>query len=111
VEFHKKLAIPFSCALFGVVGVPLASRFRRGARGWSLALSVGFALGYYVLIVAGESFGDRGQVPAALAMWLPNLLIALSGSVLFLRAEIHPAGLARAWRSVQAYRTAAPQES
>ena len=109
VEFHKKLAIPFSCALFSVLSVPLASRMRRGGRGISLAISVGFALGYYILIVAGESLGERGKIPAVLAMWLPNLLIAFGGSLLFLRAEVHPATLAQAWRVARARRAAAPQ--
>jgi lipopolysaccharide export LptBFGC system permease protein LptF len=109
VEFHKKLAIPFSCALFSLLGVPLASRIRRGGRGLSLAISVGFALGYYMLIVAGESLGDRGRFPEALAMWLPNLLIALGGSILFLRAEIHPATLAEAWRLARARWATHPQ--
>jgi lipopolysaccharide export system permease protein len=110
VEFHKKLAIPFSCALFSVLGVPLASRIRRGGRGLSLAISVGFALGYYVLIVAGEGLGDRGRIPEALAMWLPNVLIAVGGAILFLRAELHPATLAQAWRLARARWAAAPQE-
>jgi lipopolysaccharide export system permease protein len=96
VEFHKKLAIPFSCVLFTVVGVPLGSRFRKGGRGLSLAISVVCALGYYILIVGGEALADRGLVPEALAMWLPNLLIALAGSVLLLRAHLYPATLRHA---------------
>jgi lipopolysaccharide export system permease protein len=99
VEFHKKLAIPFSCVLFTLVAVPLGSRFRKGGRGLSLIISVGCALGYYMLIVGGEGLGDRGLVPEALAMWLPNLLIALGGSVLLLRAHLYPATIrhALAW--------------
>ena len=96
VEFHKKLAIPFSCVLFTVVGVPLGSRFRKGGRGLSLAISVACALGYYMLIVGGEGLADRGLMPEALAMWLPNLLIALAGSVLLLRAHLYPATLRQA---------------
>jgi lipopolysaccharide export system permease protein len=109
VEFHKKLAIPFSCALFSIVGIPLASRIRRGGRGVSLAISVVFALGYYVLIVGGEGLGNRGKLPEVLAMWLPNLLIAVGGSILFLRAELHPATLAQAWRLTRARRAAERQ--
>jgi lipopolysaccharide export system permease protein len=108
VEFHKKLAIPFSCALFAVVGIPLASRIKRGGRGLSLAISVGFALGYYVLIVAGEGLGARGTVPEALAMWLPNFLIAASGCLLLLRAEAYPATLLQAWRIAQVPRPGPP---
>lgn len=93
VEVHKKLAIPFSCLLFPLVAVPLGSRIRKGGRGLSLALSVGFALGYYILIVGGEGLGDRGRLPAALAMWLPNLLVLLGGGALLYWGERFPAGL------------------
>jgi len=109
VEFHKKLALPFSCALFGLLAVPLASRIRRGGRGLSLAISAGFAVGYYVLLVAGEGLGDRGTVPEVLAMWLPNVLIAVGGSVLLLHAELHPASLGRAWRLTRERRATVPQ--
>ncbi len=97
VEFHKKLAIPFACALFVLVGVPLGSRIRRGGRGLSLALSVAFALGYYLFIVAGEGLGGRGALPEIVAMWLPNVVVALGGCGLMLRAELQPATLREAW--------------
>jgi lipopolysaccharide export system permease protein len=93
VQFHKKLAIPVACILFTLVGVPLGSRFRKGGRGLSLAISAAFALGYYMLIVAGEGTANRGLVPEAFAMWLPNLLIAIGGSLLLTRADIFPATL------------------
>jgi len=96
VEFHKKLAVPFSCVLLTLVGVPLGSRFRKGGRGLSLVISAGFALGYYMLIVAGEGLGNRGLMPEVLAMWLPNALIGLGGSVLLLRAHLYPATLRHA---------------
>lgn len=99
VEFHKKLAIPFSCVLFAVVAVPLGSRLRKGGRGLSLMISVGSAMGYYMLLVGGEGLGNRGLLPEALAMWIPNLLIALGGSVLLLQAHCYPDTLrhALAW--------------
>jgi lipopolysaccharide export LptBFGC system permease protein LptF len=93
VEYHKKLAIPFSCLLFIAVAVPLGSVIKRGGRGMSLALSAAFALGYYMLIVGGQGLGDRGKLPEVVAMWLPNLLVALAGGWLLLRAELQPAGL------------------
>ncbi len=96
VQFHKKLAIPVSCVLFTLVGVPLGSRFRKGGRGLSLVISAAFALGYYMLIVAGEATANRGLVPEAIAMWLPNLLIALGGGLLLVRADFFPATLRQA---------------
>ena len=93
VEFHKKLAIPVSCILFAIVGVPLGSRIRKGGRGFSLAISVAAALGYYLLIVAGQGLGDRGILPEMLAMWIPNLLAGVVGALLLLRAELYPTRL------------------
>ena len=93
VEFHKKLAIPFSCVLFTLVAVPLGSRLRKGGRGLSLIISAGSAMVYYVLIVGGEALGNRGLVPEALAMWIPNLLLAFGGSVLLLQAHWYPVTL------------------
>jgi lipopolysaccharide export system permease protein len=96
VQFHRKLAIPVACVLFTLVGVPLGSRFRKGGRGLSLAISAAFALGYYVLIIAGQAMGNRGIVPEAFAMWLPNFLIATGGSLLLTRADFFPATLRQA---------------
>jgi lipopolysaccharide export system permease protein len=84
VEIHKKIAIPVACILFGLVGPILGMRVRRGGRAVSLVISIAFALGYYVLIVAGEGLGTRGKLPPALAMWLPNILLALVGTCLLL---------------------------
>ncbi len=96
VEFHKKLAIPVSCMLFPLLGLPLGSRFRKGGRGLSLAISVAFTVGYYVLLVAGEAMANAGLVPEVLAMWLPDLLIALGGGLLFVQANLFPGTLRQA---------------
>ncbi len=82
VEMHKKIAIPVACLLFGLLGPPLGIRIRRGGRAASLVISIGFALGYYVLIVAGEGLGTRGLLPPAWAMWLPNAILGVVGGYL-----------------------------
>jgi lipopolysaccharide export LptBFGC system permease protein LptF len=84
VEIHKKIAIPVACLLFGLLGPVLGIRVRRGGRAASLVISIAFALGYYVLIVAGEGLGTRGKLPPSWAMWLPNLILALLGTYLLL---------------------------
>jgi lipopolysaccharide export system permease protein len=99
VEFHKKLAIPLSCLLFAIAAVPLGTRIRRGGRGWSIVISVACALGYYLLLVAGEGLGDRGKLHEGVAMWLPNLLAAVAGAALLARAELAPATLPEVIRS------------
>jgi LPS export ABC transporter permease LptG/LPS export ABC transporter permease LptF len=79
VEIHKKFAIPVACIAFALIGVPLSQTLRRGGRGGSFALSLAVLLGYYVLLSSGETWAQSGRMPAALAMWLPNLLLVLLG--------------------------------
>ncbi len=87
-EMNKKLAIPFACFAFALVGVPLARSLRRGGRGSSFAISLGILVGYYVLLSSGETWAVEGRVPPALAMWIPNLaLIALGIAATVFRAE------------------------
>ncbi|MBI3990336.1 MAG: LPS export ABC transporter permease LptF [candidate division NC10 bacterium] len=103
VEFHRRLAIPFTSLVFVLIGVPLGIRLKKGGRGGSLALSLGFALFYYILIVAGEDLGDRGKIPPAVAMWTPNLFLGLLGVCLVLveeQALMFKTGLFR-WRKLQ----------
>jgi lipopolysaccharide export system permease protein len=75
VEWHKKFALPFACLILSVIGTPLGLRIRNANRGISLALSVVFAVLYYILLVIGESLAVRGRIDAAPGVWFPNLLL------------------------------------
>lgn len=95
-ELNKKLAIPFACLAFAVVGVPLARSLRRGGRGSGFALSLLILVGYYVLLSSGETWAVEGHFPPVLAMWLPNLaLVAVGLAAALLPAERRARALAR----------------
>jgi lipopolysaccharide export system permease protein len=81
VELHKKFALPLACLILSAIGAPLAIRIKKATRGVSLALSVAFAVFYYILLATGESLGSRGRIEPALGVWFPNLafgIIAIS---------------------------------
>lgn len=82
VEIHKKLAIPFACLAFALVGIPLAETSRRGGRGSSFALSLAILVIYYVLLSSGETWAQNGTLPPGLAVWLPDLLLVALGLAL-----------------------------
>jgi lipopolysaccharide export LptBFGC system permease protein LptF len=82
VEIHKKLAIPFACLAFALVGIPLAETSRRGGRGSSFALSLAVLVGYYVLLSSGETWAQNGALSPGLAVWLPDLLLVGLGIIL-----------------------------
>jgi len=87
VEIHKKLAIPFACIAFGVLGLPLGITNRRGGKSSGFSLSVLIILFYYVAINNGEQFAKSGKIPPWLGMWGANIILLALGIYLIGRAN------------------------
>jgi LPS export ABC transporter permease LptF/LPS export ABC transporter permease LptG len=87
VELHKRFALPVAALVFTLVGFPLGIRSHRGGRAAALALSFGIVVGYYILYNSMEGFALRGRLPAGIAVWIPNAILALLG-VFLLRATV-----------------------
>lgn len=85
VEIHKKFAIPAACLVFGLYGIPLGFRNRRGGRSSGFLVSVGIFLFYYVLLGNGEEAAANAQLPPWLAMWAPNIILSVLGTFLLWR--------------------------
>jgi lipopolysaccharide export system permease protein len=85
VEFHKKFAIPFACLVFALLGVPMAVSSSRSGKGVSITLALFVYLVYYLFLVGGEKFADRGKLDPALAMWMANIVLTVVGIPIFWR--------------------------
>jgi LPS export ABC transporter permease LptF/LPS export ABC transporter permease LptG len=85
VEIHKKFSIPAACLVFGLFALPLGINNRRGGKASGFALSIGILIVYYILLNNGEEAAHFGRMPAWLAMWFPNLLLAGFGVFLLVR--------------------------
>jgi lipopolysaccharide export system permease protein len=94
VELHKRFALPVAALVFTLVGFPLGIRSHRGGRAVALGFSFGIVVSYYILYTSMEGFALRGRLPAGVAVWIPNALLALVG-VAMLRAAV--AGVSTAW--------------
>lgn len=79
VEIHKKYAIPFACLLFVFVGSPLGILTKGGNFGTSAMYSLGFYVIYWMCMIGGEEFADRGLLSPLVAMWLGNAVIGVIG--------------------------------
>jgi len=86
MEIHKKFALPFACLVFGIIGIPLGIQPRRSARSYSLILSLGIFLLYYVFISIGEVTVKSGMIPVLVGAWLPNGALISLGIYLFIKA-------------------------
>lgn len=85
VEFHKKFSIPFACVVFTLVGVPMAVSTSRSGKGVSVSLAIAVFLIYYLFLMGGERFADRGMLDPFLAMWSANILLLLVGIPIFFK--------------------------
>lgn len=89
VKWHQKIAIPFACLIFVLLGAPMGIRPQRSSSSVGLGLSILILFLYYVLLSVGMWFGLMGVLPAIAAAWLPNVLIGGYGTYnLYKKASI-----------------------
>ncbi|OHD55281.1 MAG: hypothetical protein A2096_02315 [Spirochaetes bacterium GWF1_41_5] len=86
VEYHKRFSIPFACLVFVVIGSPLAVSARRSGKGIGMGFSIIIIFSYYIFMFLGETNASSGRMPAALGMWLPNIVLLAAGSIFFVRS-------------------------
>ncbi|MGF1575751.1 MAG: LptF/LptG family permease [Cyanophyceae cyanobacterium] len=87
VNLHQKVAIPFACLTFVLVGVPLGFRPHRTSSSLGLGLSVLIIFGYYVFSFITQALGQIGTLGPEVAAWLPNGVGSLAGLALLYRAN------------------------
>jgi len=84
VELHKRYAIPFSCLVFGLIGVPLGIQPRRSGRSYGFILSLLLLLAYYISLTGSEILAIRKTIPPFLSGWAPNILFGGFGVYLLI---------------------------
>ncbi len=95
VEYHKKYSLAFACLVFAVVGAPLGVMARRGGFGAGAALSLFFFVLYWVLLIGGEKIAERGLLLPAISVWLPNVVLAVTGLFMIYRLSSSASGSGR----------------
>jgi lipopolysaccharide export system permease protein len=85
LELHRRLALPFACLVFGVLGATLGLHHSRGGRSRGVSVCLVVLLAYYALLTAGRTLGQKGVLPPEPAMWLPNAVLGALAVYAFLR--------------------------
>ncbi|MBP1696028.1 MAG: permease YjgP/YjgQ family protein [Deltaproteobacteria bacterium] len=86
VELHKRYAVPFTCIIFALIGVPLGIQPHRSGRSYGFILSILILLAFYISLTASEILAMRKIMPAYSAGWIPNLLFSGLGIYLLVKA-------------------------
>ncbi|WP_245602791.1 LptF/LptG family permease [Gloeothece verrucosa] len=83
VRIQQKIAFPFICLVFGVMGAAIGAKPQQMSRGTSLGLTVGIVFAYYMVNFFTGSFGMIGLLSPSMAAWLPNFFgVGIGGWIL-----------------------------
>ena len=85
VHIQEKIAFPFVCVVFGLVGAALGTRSQRASRATGFSISVVVIFTYYLLNFFSSALGSVGILPPLIAAWLPNMFGFGAGGLLLMR--------------------------
>jgi lipopolysaccharide export system permease protein len=74
IRIQQKLALPFVCLIFGIIGSAIGIRPQRGGKATSFGVSLVMIFAYYLIITVMSSLGEIGYLSPFLAGWIPNML-------------------------------------
>lgn len=85
VRIQQKIAFPFVCVIFGLVGSVMGSIPQRTGRGTSFGISVIVIFSYYLLLSISGALAQAGILSPVIGAWLPNLFGLGTGLFLLVR--------------------------
>jgi lipopolysaccharide export system permease protein len=86
VEMNKNVALPISCIVMGILGIPLGIRSHRAVRSRGFTIGLIIVLIYYFLILGGETLTETSGLPPFVGIWTPNFIFGILAVYLFIRA-------------------------
>ena len=86
VRIQEKLALPFVCLVFGLVGAALGVRPQNTGKATSFGICVLVVFFSYLLGFISSSLGVSGVLTPFMAAWLPNLIGLGTGAFLLMQS-------------------------
>ncbi len=83
LEKYSRDTRPFAILILTVIGVVLSARKSRQGVGWQMALGFLLAFTYLLFFLLAKGIADQGKMNPILAVWLPNLIFAGIGVLLY----------------------------
>jgi lipopolysaccharide export system permease protein len=86
VELYRRLATPFAVFILTIIGVSVSARKTRGGSGLNLALGIVLAAAFVVMDKFSTVFSTKGNLPAIIAAWLPNIIFGIIAIRMYIKA-------------------------
>jgi lipopolysaccharide export system permease protein len=86
VERQSRFSYPLAIFILTLIGVSLSSRKVRGGTGLHIGMGIALCFGYILLGRFAEEFAKSATLPAALSVWLPNIIFTFIALWLYIKA-------------------------
>jgi lipopolysaccharide export system permease protein len=91
IELLERFSIPVAVFFIGLIGAPLGAQIRSRARSLGIFASLAIFVMYYMCFLLMKSMAETGVISPHVAMWIPDLFLAVCGGYLIYRvANEHP---------------------
>jgi lipopolysaccharide export system permease protein len=87
IELHKKITLPLSCLILGILAIPLGVQAHRSVKSRGFTVGMITVMIYYLLQLGGEALVETGYLPPAPGIWAPDLLFGCAAVYLFVKAS------------------------
>ena len=82
-EYYKRFSSPLAALILMLIGISLSSRKVKGGMGLQLGIGIALSAAYILFGTISSMFAIKGNMPVLLAVWLPNILFIMIGSILY----------------------------
>ncbi len=83
LEKYSRDTRPFAIVILTVIGVIVSARKSRRGVGWQVALGFFLAFTYLLFFMLGKGIAESGNLDPLLAVWMPNIVFAGIGVLLY----------------------------
>jgi len=84
-ELQLRHAIALAPLALVILGIPIGMVLERGGKTMGFGATVAVLFAYYLALVLGLSFAERGKCPIVPSVWMADLLCVVFGIMLFRR--------------------------
>ena len=86
VEYHRRIAMSFAAFILTAIGLSLSSRKVKGGMGLHLGIGLALSFSYILFQTISATFAINGNMPPAIAAWIPNILYLFIAIYLYHKA-------------------------
>ncbi|HOP04909.1 MAG TPA: LptF/LptG family permease [Tenuifilaceae bacterium] len=83
IEKYNRIAYPFATFILTLIGVSLSSRKIRGGIGLHIGLGLALSFSFILFMRFSTMFAVGGNIPPFVSVWIPSLLYAVIGIILY----------------------------